>query len=106
MLCKRGGDFDVVKVLDFGLVMDMRTPKSNELTGKRLAGTPLYMAPERVTSVGSVDARVDVYSLGAVAYYLLTGRPLFAASGDDELLYKVVNEAPEGHQGRGAASSR
>ena len=70
MLCERGGQRDVVKVLDFGLVSNFR--ESAESVG-RLAGTPLYMAPERITSSGRTDARSDVYSLGAVEFYLLTG---------------------------------
>ena len=96
MLCERGDSRDVVKVLDFGLVKEVTRARAGELTsGHQIAGTPLYMAPERVTSPNRLDARVDVYSLGAVGYYLQTGLPIFEPSDEQELIHKVVNEAPE-----------
>jgi serine/threonine-protein kinase len=96
MLCTRGGRRDVVKVLDFGLVKDMAKAGSVELTtGMQIGGTPLYMAPERLTSPKRLDARVDVYSLGAVAYYLQTGRPVFETTNSQELIQKVMNDLPE-----------
>lgn len=91
MLCERGGQRDVVKVLDFGLVRDMTQEGMSE---GRPAGTPLYMAPERITHPGRADARVDVYALGAVGFYLLTGRPIHDAGSDLEILEQVVNGAP------------
>jgi serine/threonine-protein kinase len=95
MLCKRGGSRDVVKVLDFGLVKDLTKVGSVELTtGMQIGGTPLYMAPERVTSPKRLDARVDIYSLGAVAYYLQTGRPIFETTDDQELLHMIMNDQP------------
>jgi serine/threonine-protein kinase len=79
MVCERGGAFDVVKVLDFGLVKDVGlggggTTLTREGT---IAGTPAYMSPEQASGGGRLDARTDVYSLGAVAYFLLTGRAPF-----------------------------
>jgi eukaryotic-like serine/threonine-protein kinase len=75
MLCERGGLSDVAKVLDFGLVKDLEAggATSNEAT---IVGTPLYLAPEAIRSA-VVDARADLYSLGAVAYFLLSGRHVF-----------------------------
>jgi serine/threonine-protein kinase len=95
MLCVRGGDHDVVKVLDFGLVKDVTATEIDELSkGIHIGGTPLYMAPERLTSPKQLDARVDVYSVGCVAYYLLAGRPVFEPEDHLDLLDKIVNEVP------------
>jgi hypothetical protein len=72
----RGGAPDVAKVVDFGLVkeLDQDTDLSRD---DQIAGTPLYLAPEAITSPGRVGARSDLYSLGCVGYYLLTGHPVF-----------------------------
>jgi serine/threonine-protein kinase len=76
LVAQRGGASDVAKVVDFGLVkdLDQATDVSRE---DRIAGTPLYLAPEAITTPGRVGARSDLYSLGCVGYYLLTGRPVF-----------------------------
>jgi serine/threonine protein kinase len=69
---------DVAKILDFGLVRPAATASSPSTSDEgQVLGTPLYMSPEQATGSRSVDARSDIYSLGAVAYYLLTGRPPF-----------------------------
>ena len=84
---KRGGVQDVAKLLDFGLVKE-RADRSTD-SGARagaFSGTPLYMSPEQATSYEDVDGRADIYSLGAVAYYLLTGQPPFASRNVIELL--------------------
>ena len=74
----RGGEFDVAKVLDFGLVKQTRDPTAVALTADRhVSGTPLYMAPEQATGSPHQDARLDLYALGGVAYFTLTGRPPF-----------------------------
>jgi serine/threonine protein kinase len=78
ILTERGGEPDVAKVVDFGLVKlvnagsDVTSSSSNLLTG-----TPMYMSPEALTTPDSADPRSDLYAVGAVAYYLLTGRPVF-----------------------------
>jgi serine/threonine-protein kinase len=78
IVCERGGVFDVCKLLDFGLVKVVSAKGDAQLTGEGcLIGTPLYMAPEQATGDGQLDGRCDIYSLGAVAYFLLTGRPVF-----------------------------
>ena len=78
MLCTRGGVHDVVKVLDFGLVKHVDGPQGDSVThADAVTGTPQYMAPEAITDGRRVDARADLYALGAVAYYLLTGAHVF-----------------------------
>ena len=78
MLNRRGGEPDVVKVLDFGLVKALDEEKQAGLTQQNsLTGTPLYMSPEAIQLPNSVDARSDLYAVGAVGYFLLTGQPVF-----------------------------
>jgi hypothetical protein len=92
MLCRRGGEDDVVKVLDFGLVKDTRSPHTRDLTrALRILGTPAYMAPERIEHPDSADIRSDVYALGAVGFFALTGKPPFEGESDLALAYRVVN---------------
>jgi tRNA A-37 threonylcarbamoyl transferase component Bud32 len=92
MLCQRGGESGVVKVLDFGLAKQLRGDASSAPTV--LAGTPLYMAPERFTSPQQSDWRADLYALGAVGFFLLTGREIFPASDPPGLLHHVLNTVP------------
>jgi serine/threonine-protein kinase len=74
----RGGMEDVAKLLDFGLVRPTSTARSAHLSGEgQVLGTPLFMSPEQATGGWELDERSDIYSLGAVAYYLLTGQPPF-----------------------------
>jgi len=75
---QRGGVYDVVKLLDFGLVKPLAEISSARLSLEGgISGTPLYMSPEQARGLDIVDARSDIYSLGAVAYTLLCGRPPF-----------------------------
>lgn len=76
MLCRQGGEHDVVKILDFGLVKDLGR-EAPELDGV-IMGTPETMAPEAVYP-DMMGPRSDIYSLAAVAYYLVTGTPVFEA---------------------------
>ena len=75
-LCRLGLEFDVVKVLDFGLVKTLDESTVQITTEGILTGTPAYMPPERVLG-GTADERSDLYSLGCVAYWMLTGRTVF-----------------------------
>lgn len=75
-LCRLGLDFDVVKLLDFGLVKSLREGDANLTAEGALTGTPAYMPPERVLGAAA-DERSDLYALGCVAYWMLTGKPLF-----------------------------
>jgi serine/threonine-protein kinase len=77
-LAVRGGEADVAKVLDFGLVKLTQDPGAAELSSDMtVSGTPMYMAPEQALGDRSLDARADIYALGAVLYFALTGRPPF-----------------------------
>jgi eukaryotic-like serine/threonine-protein kinase len=93
---QRGGIHDVAKLLDFGLVKE-RTETANDTSTAAsygsFSGTPLYMSPEQASSYDEVDARADIYSLGGVAYYLLTGKPAFAGKNVLELLAAHAREA-------------
>jgi serine/threonine-protein kinase len=74
----RGGQWDVAKVLDFGLVKLTGDPGAAALTSDTMvSGTPLFMSPEQVSAADTVDARADLYALGAMMYCALTGRPPF-----------------------------
>jgi serine/threonine-protein kinase len=85
LVVDRGGISDLVKVVDFGLVKDVGVktrgedaPPEPALTmASAITGTPLYLAPETVTAPESVDGRTDIYALGAVGYWLLTGTHVF-----------------------------
>ena len=90
----RGGLHDVAKLLDFGLVkplVEEELPTQLTLDGA-ITGTPLFMSPEQATGDTPPDARSDVYSLGAVAYYLLTGRPPFE---EDRAIKLMIAHARE-----------
>jgi tRNA A-37 threonylcarbamoyl transferase component Bud32 len=85
---QRGGIFDVAKLLDFGLVKERsgRSLDGAESSYGSFSGTPLYMSPEQASAYEDVDGRADIYSLGAVAYYLLTGNPPFSGMSIVQLL--------------------
>jgi serine/threonine protein kinase len=86
MVCERGGLYDTVKVLDFGLAKRVAAGRGQITQQGQIGGTPLYIAPERILTPDQVDARSDLYSLGCVAFYLLTGQDVFHA---DSLLGKL-----------------
>jgi eukaryotic-like serine/threonine-protein kinase len=95
MLNRRGGQPDVVKVLDFGLVKAIDDQRQAGLTQQAsLTGTPLYMSPEAIQLPNSVDARSDLYAVGAVGYFLLTGQPVFEAENVVDLCQKHVATPP------------
>jgi len=96
--CQRGGVHDVAKLLDFGLVASHGLakalgPDAGKLTVQgSILGSPPYMSPEQALGKSSVDARTDVYSLGGLAYYLLTGQAPFARETAMETLMAHVHE--------------
>ena len=93
-LCRRWGEPDAVKVLDFGLAKNNADPRTS-LTGHNVVlGTPLYISPEALKGAALVDARSDIYSLGAVAYYMLTAEPVFTGSSAVEVCAQHLHSAP------------
>ncbi len=95
--CRLGLEYDFVKVLDFGLVKasGKREAGAAELTAEGIAtGTPAFMAPEMALGKGEIDGRVDIYGVGCVGYWLLTGQRVF--EGDTPLATVVahVQEKP------------
>jgi serine/threonine-protein kinase len=93
-VCWLGGEYDFVKVLDFGLVLD-RHPTPEELEDeKRFVGTPAVMAPEMLRFHSPVDARADIYALGCVAYWLLTGARVFEATTLHDMLVMHAHQKP------------
>jgi serine/threonine-protein kinase len=95
--CRMGLAVDFVKVLDFGLVKAMgeQGREATLLTAPdSTTGTPAYIAPEMVRGDGAVDHRVDIYTLGCVGYWLLTGRLVFQAPNAIQLMYQHANATP------------
>ncbi|MCX7419136.1 MAG: serine/threonine protein kinase [Planctomycetia bacterium] len=96
LLCARAGIFDFVKLLDFGLVKVTENSNAALVTNAGgVVGTPLYMSPEAFKSPDKVDARSDLYAVGAVGYFLLTGTPLFLGDNVLDILNHQVKTAPE-----------
>ena len=94
-----GGVPDVAKVVDFGLVKAVLTDDADTtmmVTSQHvLTGTPMYMAPEAIKGEQFVDGRSDLYALGAVGYYLLTGEPLFPSGTVVEVVAHHLHTVPE-----------
>jgi hypothetical protein len=100
----RGGLHDFVKVLDFGLVKALSGRDMVNLTSPNtVSGTPLYLSPEAASQPEQIDARTDVYSIGAVGYFLLTGSPVFSGASVMEICLQhlyTVPESPAARSGR------
>jgi serine/threonine-protein kinase len=93
-LCRYGEDCDFVKVLDFGLVKALGEPALGDSALTRedmIHGTPAFMAPEQAMGEASLDGRADIYATGCVAYWLLTGQPVFTAETAVGLLVQHAN---------------
>ena len=97
ILSERGGMPDVAKVVDFGLVKSFETANVDpEMTSANvMVGTPLYMAPEAIGGNAALDGRSDLYALGAVGYFLLTGAPVFQAKNVVEIFAHHLHTPPE-----------
>jgi serine/threonine-protein kinase len=96
ILCRQGGLHDFPKIVDFGLVKDLDTGGDAGLTlADAIAGTPLYIAPEAVTSPESVGPLSDLYSLGAVGYFALTGQNVFEGRTLVEVCSHHLHTVPE-----------
>lgn len=94
-LCARPFDPEFVKVLDFGLVKRIPLdPESHHTQEGLIAGTPAYMAPELALGTRAADGRADLYSLGCVAYWLLTGHPVFERDTAVATMMAHIHEEP------------
>jgi len=103
-LCQHAFEHDFVKVLDFGLVKRRLTIDARAdvaLTqAQALAGTPAYLAPEQAVGEEAIDGRADLYSLGCVAYWLLTAQRVFEEESPIKMILAHVNKAPESPSAR------
>lgn len=90
-----GGVFDFVKVLDFGLAKEIGENRKGLTSANAFLGTPSYVAPEMILDREKVDGRTDIYMLGCVAYWMLTGHPPFESPSDAKLLVDHVHELPK-----------
>ncbi len=92
-LAVRGGEADVAKVLDFGLVKLTQDPGAVEISRElTVSGTPMYMAPEQATADRSLDSRADIYALGAMMYFALTGSPPFTGESGFAIMMSQVRD--------------
>ncbi|MFW5844865.1 MAG: serine/threonine-protein kinase [Planctomycetota bacterium] len=103
-VCRMGCELDVVKVLDFGLVLRRRvggtgpepTADDPRLTEQQTVyGTPAFMAPEQAMDEPDVDYRADIYAMGCVMYFLLAGRPVFDEETAMKTMIAQVRKEPE-----------
>ncbi len=103
-VAERGGIYDVAKLLDFGLVKPLMEEEgqSIQLTADgTITGSPLFMSPEQATGETNADVRSDIYALGAVAYFLLTGHPVFEETSPIKLILAHAQQVvvpPSHHQ--------
>jgi len=94
-LCHRGGIPDCIKVLDFGLVREFRSGDAIPAeTPSAIEGTPSFISPEAIHQRTPIDPRSDLYSVGALGYYLVSGEPVFEAQNVSELYQKHLSERP------------
>jgi serine/threonine-protein kinase len=98
-ICRMGLDYDFVKVLDFGLVHFVEPHPTDAVTRTAIAvdhimGTPGYIAPETIVSPGKADGRADIYALGCVAYFMLTGTLVFPRESSIQGLADHLHASP------------
>src|SRR5262249_33862928 len=96
LVSPRKNEHEFAKILDFGLVKNVETDakKAGVTAMNSITGTPLYMSPEAIQSPDAVDGRSDLYALGALAWFLLAGRPPFEGASIVEILGKHLHVAP------------
>jgi len=104
ILTERSDEPDIVKVVDFGLVKLLGGGSNEPMAtqANAITGTPLYLAPESITTPDAVDARADIYALGAVGFFLLTGQHVFEGSTVVEVCSKHLLEPPVAPSARSA----
>lgn len=96
MITQQGGAYDVTKVLDFGLVKNVATDGDATRTWtEAIVGTPKFMSPEQILDPLSVDARSDLYALGALGYYMISGHFVFRGTNPIEVCAQQLSAVPE-----------
>jgi len=96
-VCRYGREVDFVKVLDFGLVKERSDQRATGLTltaDHHAGGTPAFMAPEQVRGIDAIDQRSDIYALGCVAYWLMTGQLVFTGRTAMETMLQHTQTRP------------
>ena len=100
-VCRYGREVDFVKVLDFGLVKSHGPQGTTELNLTRdhaVGGTPAFMSPEQVMSDRPLDGRSDIYAVGCLAYWLVTGQLVFTGRAAIEIMMHHAQTVPVRHQ--------
>jgi serine/threonine-protein kinase len=96
LVCRYGGEHDFVKVLDFGIVKVTHATSHDAIVTQEnvVRGTPAFIAPEQVLSREDIDSRADIYSVGCVAYWLLTGDLVFTGDTPIAVMMHHAHTAP------------
>ncbi len=95
LACRPDGG-NVIKMLDFGISKSVKATRDEKvLTGQAVLGSPIYMSPEQLRNAKEIDGRADLWSIGVVAYELLTGNPPFDGEGVGEIFAAVLEQTPE-----------
>jgi serine/threonine-protein kinase len=97
LTCRKGLDYDFVKVLDFGLVKSRKTDELDDVlktAHQAILGTPAFLAPEMARGTSGADTRADIYAVGCVAYWLLTEKLVFEAETPVDTILKHSSEEP------------
>ncbi|MEJ2274042.1 MAG: serine/threonine protein kinase [Woeseiaceae bacterium] len=92
--CERGGVYDVIKVVDFGLVKEMASTDGNASKADIVIGTPFFMAPETISSPNAASPLSDIYALGAVGYFLVSGRHVFEGESAVAICASHLHDTP------------
>jgi serine/threonine-protein kinase len=103
-VCRYGGEYDFVKVLDFGIVKAAKAASLNtmlETTETKVQGTPAFIAPEQALGYADIDGRADIYATGCVLYWLLTGQLVFSSDTAMGLLVHHAHTEPSPPSRRG-----
>jgi serine/threonine protein kinase len=93
-ICRMGNEYDFAKVLDFGLVKVLDETETQITMDGATTGTPAFMAPEMAMGNSPVDGRTDLYGLGCVGYWLLTGGLVFEEKGATAMLLAHLQKSP------------
>ena len=94
MVCQVSGDSTMVKVLDFGISKPLSEEDLKHTRMGMVMGTPGYLSPEQISGCRDIDARADVYALGAIFYFILTGKDPFSGASLEIIMNKQLNHPP------------